>query len=97
MVSYAAVITIARFGTSFFTKKSVPVIVKTGIGTLVTAKGAFTIFDINENNTGNNLLMDKAFDGDKESYEVCEECVDWLCESVIASGGLMPVSTSSLV
>ncbi|MDE6053641.1 MAG: hypothetical protein K2G55_07765, partial [Lachnospiraceae bacterium] len=43
------------------------------------------------------LLMDKAFDGDKESYEICEECVDWLCESVIASGGLMPVPPSSLL
>ncbi|MDE7202022.1 MAG: hypothetical protein K2O91_09005 [Lachnospiraceae bacterium] len=97
VVSYVGMNAIESFGTSFFTKKAVPVIVKTGIGTLVTAKGAFTIFDINENNTGNNLLMDKAFDGDKESYEICEECVDWLCESVIASGGLMPVPPSSLL
>ena len=41
--------------------------------------------------------MDKAFDGDRESYEVFEECIDGLCEIVITCGGMMPIPPSSLL
>lgn len=97
VVSYVGINATARFGESFFTKNVVPAIVKTGIGSLVTTKGIFTASDIEENSTGYNRIEDKVFNGDRELYEILEEVVDWLCEGVITSGGMMPLPTSSML
>ena len=97
VVSYVGINATARFGESFFTKNIVPAIVKTGIGSLVTAKGTFTAADIEENSTGYNWIVDKAFNDDRDLYEFSEEVVDWLCEGAITCGGMMPLPTSSML
>lgn len=97
VVSYVGINATARFGLLNFTEKAVPAIVKTGIGSPVTTKGIFTVSDIEGNSTGYNRIEDKLFNGDRESYEFFEEVVDWLCEGVITSGGMMPLPTSSML
>ena len=91
IAAYAGTCAVMECGVSFFTKTVVPAIIKTGIGTLATAKCAFSISDIDANITHYNWLLDKIFDGDTELYEDCESLVDIMCDGIIAYGGLLPV------
>lgn len=82
-------------GKTNFTEKVVPNIIKASGGAIAAAETVFSVNDAYACGSGYNPLLEVAYDGDIEAYEVTEFCIDILALGYVQAAEVYGRSCSS--